>query len=190
MSASASKRAFVVETMGRTCGFLPLLGAIAGGAEKAYLPETGITLEQLTTDVAALVDAFESGRSFYLAVMGEEASQFYTGDVISKLFEAEGHGLYSVRDAVVGHIQQGGSPSPFDRINATRLAYMAISNLDAQLVEGRSEYVAASSEAPGLLAPLRDVTGDMDWDNQRPKRQWWMQLRPVFDQLSRRPGQE
>ena len=42
----------------------------------------------------------------------------------------------------------------------------------------------------GLLAPLRDVTGDMDWDNQRPKRQWWMQLRPVFDQLSRRPGQE
>lgn len=190
MSASASKRAFVVETMGRTCGFLPLLGAIAGGAEKAYLPETGITLEQLTTDVAALVDAFESGRSFYLAVMGEEASQFYTGDVISKLFEAEGHGLYSVRDAVVGHIQQGGSPSPFDRINATRLAYMAISNLDAQLVEGRSEYVAASSEAVGLLAPLRDVTGDMDWDNQRPKRQWWMQLRPVFDQLSRRPGQE
>lgn len=190
MSASASKRAFVVETMGRTCGFLPLLGAIAGGAEKAYLPETGITLEQLTTDVAALVDAFESGRSFYLAVMGEEASQFYTGDVISKLFEAEGHGLYSVRDAVVGHIQQGGSPSPFDRINATRLAYMAISNLDAQLVEGRSEYVAASSEAAGLLAPLRDVTGDMDWDNQRPKRQWWMQLRPVFDQLSRRPGQE
>ncbi len=190
MSASASKRAFVVETMGRTCGFLPLLGAIAGGAEKAYLPETGITLEQLTTDVAALVDAFVSGRSFYLAVMGEEASQFYTGDVISKLFEAEGHGLYSVRDAVVGHIQQGGSPSPFDRINATRLAYMAISNLDAQLVEGRSEYVAASSEAAGLLAPLRDVTGDMDWDNQRPKRQWWMQLRPVFDQLSRRPGQE
>ena len=190
MSASASKRAFVVETMGRTCGFLPLLGAIAGGAEKAYLPETGITLEQLTTDVAALVDAFESGRSFYLAVMGEEASQFYTGDVISKLFEAEGHGLYSVRDAVVGHIQQGGSPSPFDRINATRLAYMAISNLDAQLVEGRNDYVAASSEASGLLAPLRDVTGDMDWDNQRPKRQWWMQLRPVFDQLSRRPGQE
>ena len=190
MSASASKRAFVVETMGRTCGFLPLLGAIAGGAEKAYLPETGITLEQLTTDVAALVDAFESGRSFYLAVMGEEASQFYTGDVISKLFEAEGHGLYSVRDAVVGHIQQGGSPSPFDRINATRLAYMAISNLDAQLVEGRNDYVAASSEASGLLAPLRDVTGDMDWDNQRPKHQWWMQLRPVFDQLSRRPGQE
>ncbi|NHB83748.1 hypothetical protein G7085_00905 [Tessaracoccus sp. HDW20] len=85
-------------------------GALAGGAEKAYLPETGISLEQLTTDVAALVDAFESGRSFYLAVMGEEASEFYTGDVISKLFEAEGRGLYSVRDAVIGHVQQGGVP--------------------------------------------------------------------------------
>lgn len=190
MSASASKRAFVVETMGRTCGFLPLMGAIAGGAEKAYLPETGITLEQLTNDVAALVDAFETGRSFYLTVMGEEASEYFTGDVISRLFEAEGHGIYSVRDAVVGHIQQGGSPSPFDRINATRLAYMAITNLDAQLQEGRSEYVAASSGAPGLLAPLRQVTGGMDWENQRPHEQWWMKLRPVFEQLSRRPGQE
>ncbi len=190
MSASASKRAFVVETMGRTCGFLPLLGAIAGGAEKAYLPETGITLEQLTTDVIALVDAFETGRSFYLTVMGEEASQYYTGDVISKMFEAEGHGLYSVRDAVVGHIQQGGSPSPFDRINATRLAYMAICNLDEQLRGGVSDYVAASSGTPGLMAPFRQATGSMDWDNQRPRQQWWMRLRPVFEQLSRRPGQE
>ncbi|MCG6566392.1 6-phosphofructokinase [Tessaracoccus sp. ZS01] len=190
MSASASKRAFVVETMGRGCGFLPLVGGIAGGAEKAYLPETGLTLEQLATDVEALVDAFESGRSFYLAVMGEEASEHYTSDVVARLFEAEGKGLYSVRQAVIGHVQQGGSPTPFDRINATRLAYTAVSNVDEQLRAGQANYVAASSSAPGLLAPLRTVTDGMDWDAQRPREQWWMALRPVFDQLSRRPGQE
>lgn len=190
MSASASKRAFVVETMGRTCGFLPLLGGIAGGAEKAYLPETGISLEELSTDVEALVDAFETGRSFYLAVMGEETSEHYTSDVLAKMFEAEGHGLYSVRQAVIGHIQQGGTPSPFDRINATRLAYQAITNLDQQLGEGTTTYVAAHSAAPGLMAPLRQVTDAMDWELQRPKDQWWMTLRSVFDQLSRRPGQE
>lgn len=95
-----------------------------------------------------------------------------------------------MRDAVIGHIQQGGVPSPFDRINATRLAYLAVTNLDAQLQAGRTDYVAASSGAPGLLAPLREVTAGMDWDNQRPHDQWWMSLRPVFDQLSRRPGQE
>lgn len=190
MSASASKRAFVVETMGRGCGFLPLVGGIAGGAEKAYLPETGLTLEELSTDIEALVDAFESGRSFYLAVMGEDASPHYSSDVVAKLYEAEGKGLYSVRQAVIGHVQQGGSPTPFDRINATRLAYKAVANLDEQLRNGSANYVAASSSEPGLLAPLRTVTEGMDWDAQRPYEQWWMSLRPVFDQLSRRPGQE
>ena len=190
MSASASKRAFVVETMGRGCGFLPLVGGLAAGAEKAYTPETGITLEELTHDVEALVDAFESGRSFYLTVMGEETSEFYTSDVIAKLFEAEGKGMYSVRQAIIGHVQQGGIPSPFDRVNATRLAYSAIVNLDAQLAAGESDYVAASSESPTLMAPMRFVLEDMDWEKQRPKHQWWRTLRPVFDQLSRRPGQE
>ena len=179
MSASASKRAFVVETMGRTCGFLPLLGGIAGGAEKAYLPESGITLEQLSADIEALVDAFETGRSFYLAVMGEETSEHYTADVLARLFEAEGRGLYSVRRALIGHVQQGGTPSPFDRINATRLAYQALVNLDRQLQSGTDDYVAAHSGTPGLMAPLRDVTDHMDWERQRPREQWWLRLRAV-----------
>ena len=75
-------------------------------------------------------------------------------------------------------------------VNATRLAYMAIVNLDEQLSAGSSDYVAASGESPNLMAPLRTVMADMDWENQRPKHQWWRTLRPVFDQLSRRPGQE
>lgn len=190
MSASASKRAFVVETMGRGCGFLPLVGGLAAGAEKAYTPEGGITLEELTQDVAALVDSFDSGRSFYLTVMGEQTSEHYTSDVVAKLFEAEGHGLYSVRQAVIGHMQQGGTPTPFDRINATRLAFMAISNLDAQLVAGTDDYVAASNAVPGLMDRLRHVMDGMDWEVNRPREQWWTRLRPVFDQLSRRPGQE
>lgn len=190
MSASASKRAFIVETMGRGCGFLPLVGALAAGAEKAYLPETGITLADLETDIQALVDAFESGRNFYLAVTGEQASEYYTTDVLRRLFEGEGHGLFTVRDHVVGHVQQGGVPSPFDRINATRLAYRGVKHLHEQFEAELSNYSAASSADAGLYVPLRDVTDGMDWDNQRPIDQWWMKLRPIFDRLSRRPGQE
>lgn len=189
MSASASKRAFVVETMGRTCGFLPLLGGIAGGAEKVYLPETGVTLPQLSEDIKALVDSFDTGRSFYLTVMGEETSEHYTSDVIAKMFEAEGHGRYSVRQAIIGHIQQGGVPTPFDRVNATRLAYHGISYLDEQIREGRAEYGAAQTGVEGLMAPARRVMDDMDWENQRPRHQWWLRLRSVADELSRRPGQ-
>ncbi|MDO5094146.1 MAG: 6-phosphofructokinase [Propionibacteriaceae bacterium] len=190
MSASASKRAFIVETMGRGCGFLPLVGGLAGGAEKAYLPETGITLAELEQDIAALVDAFDSGRNFYLAVVGEGTSAHYTTDVLGKLYEAEGQGRFTVRQAVVGHLQQGGTPSPFDRINATRLAWNAIGYLDQQLRAGRAEYAAAEARTPGLFAPLRDVTDDMDWERMRPKTQWWRALREPFDMLSRRPGQE
>lgn len=190
MSASASKRAFIVETMGRGCGFLPLVGGIAAGAEKAYLPELGINLPDLEEDIAALVDAFDTGRNFYLAVTGEDASQYYTTDVLRRLFEAEGKGRFTVRQAVIGHMQQGGTPSPFDRINATRLAHNALAHLDRQLSEGTARYSAAAREAEGLFGPFRDVTDQMDWENQRPRNQWWMSLRPVFLQLSRRPGQQ
>jgi len=190
MSASASRRAFIVETMGRGCGFLPLVGGLAGGAEKAYLPETGITLPELESDIAALVDAFDSGRNFYLAVVGEGTSEHYTTDVLGKLYEAEGQGRFSVREAVVGHLQQGGNPSPFDRINATRLAWNAIGYLHRQLRDGLAEYAAAHAGTDGLFAPLHDVVEDMDWEKMRPRTQWWRSLRRPFDILSRRPGQQ
>lgn len=188
MSASASRRAFIVETMGRNCGFLPLIGAIAGGAEKAYLPERGITLAELESDIAALVEAFSTGRNFYLAVTGEEASEYYTTDVLRRLFEAEGRGQFTVRDNVVGHMQQGGVPTPFDRINATRLAWNGIQQLDGQLRRGERSYVAASNSSATMFSPWSEVTRGMDWENQRPLDQWWLDLWPVFESLSRRPA--
>ncbi|WP_296140257.1 6-phosphofructokinase [uncultured Tessaracoccus sp.] len=189
MSASASRRAFVVETMGRTCGFLPLLGGLAGGAEKVYLPETGVRLPELARDIEALVDAFDTGRTFYLAVMGEETSEHYTADVIANMFEAEGHGRFTVRKAIIGHVQQGGVPSPFDRINATRLAYHGIDYLDRELQRGGREYAAAESGVEGLMTSARRVLEGMDWEQQRPYKQWWMRLRPVADSLTRETGQ-
>ena len=190
MSASASKRAFIVETMGRGCGFLPLLGGLAGGAERAYLPETGITLAELEVDIAALVDAFASGRNFYLAIMGEDASEYYSGDVLRRLYEAEGDGIFSVRQNVVGHIQQGGTPSPFDRINATRLAWRAIVHLDEQLTAGTSDYTAISGEGHVRFAPFFDIGRQMDWGAQRPHKQWWLELESIFTQLSRKPSRD
>ncbi|RRD48056.1 6-phosphofructokinase [Tessaracoccus sp. OH4464_COT-324] len=188
MSASASKRAFVVEAMGRGCGFLPLLSGIAGGAEKVYLPETGITLDEVKRDIDQLVRNFELGRSFYLSILGEDASEHFTAEVLANLFEAEGRGLYSVRTSVVGHLQQGGTPSAFDRINATRLAYHAIAYLDDQLGSGRSEYGVARSGVPGLMSPADEVLQGMDWEEQRPRRQWWLSLNDIASQLSTPPG--
>ena len=189
MSASASRRAFIVETMGRGCGFLPLMGGLAGGAEKAYLPEVGITLGTLEQDVAEMVESFGSGRNFYLTVLGEDASDHYTTDVLRSVFAAEGQGEFSVRANVVGHVQQGGVPSPFDRINATRLAWNAIQHMDRQLSSGDTSYVAASNDKTLRFAPWHEVSAAMDWGRMRPRSQWWLPLRSVLEGLGRRPDQ-
>jgi 6-phosphofructokinase 1 len=77
-------------------------------------------------------------------------------------------------------LQQGGNPTPFDRILGTRLAVKSIKQLEEQI--GRSE---PESSAIGLLqgsyqfTDLRDLPRLMDMKNGRPKEQWWLNLRPV-----------
>ena len=126
MSGSAAKRAFVVETMGRYCGYLTLMGGLAGGAERVYLHEEGISLESLIADVAWLRESFASGRRLFLAMRNEMANDLYTTDFLARLLEQEGQGLYDVRQNILGHLQQGGSPSPFDRLLAVRLVSRAL----------------------------------------------------------------
>lgn len=185
-SAAASRRAFVVETMGRLCGFLAFMGGLAGGAERVYLPELGMTLEDLHDDAADLVDSFASGRSFYLAVRGEHASEFYTTDVVARLFEAEAQNAYSVRQSVLGHVQQGGYPSPFDRINAARLAARGVTQLHQQLHSRSMDCVVV---AENEMISIRDVELQIDWERNRPTHQWWMEMLPVFRRLSHQPSE-
>ena len=85
-----------------------------------------------------------------------------------------------MREAVLGHVQQGGSPSPFDRIQATRLASRSI----RQLID-----VASRTEPTGLMAglrhgkvhftPLDDLPHLMESHARRPRRQDWLDLRPL-----------
>src|SRR4029077_10726729 len=79
-AGTASKRCFVVETMGGYCGYLALLGGLSGGAVRVYLNEEGITLKDLTHDVQRMVDSFRVGQRLFLTVMNEKASPMYTSD--------------------------------------------------------------------------------------------------------------
>lgn len=190
-SASAAKRCFVVETMGRYCGFLALVSGIASGAERVYLHEDGISLASLAEDVDEMRRAFEGGRRFYLAIRNEEASRDYTTDFLARLFEAEGGDAFDVRTAVLGHVQQGGNPTPFDRIIATRLAAGVIEEVSSQLEDGRAEMVYAvdDDETPAVhFRSVKHMDDDIDWQFRRSADQWWMQLRPVMEKLSWHPG--
>jgi 6-phosphofructokinase 1 len=186
-SAVASKRCFVVEVMGRDCGYLALLSGLATGAEKAYLPELGISLSELQGDVADLIQGFKEGKRLGLIIRNENAGTHYDTDFISTLFDQEGGELFDVRQAILGHIQQGGSPSPFDRVQATRLASRCIEFLIEEV-----DRPTPAAAAIGLKGGEMEFTSLYDFPRliepglQRPKDQWWLRLRPVAITMDKR----
>lgn len=181
MSGSAAKRAFVVETMGRYCGYLALMGALAGGAERVYLHEEGISLPALVDDLAWLRHSFASGRKLFLAIRNENANPLYTTDFLARLLEQEGQGLYDVRQNILGHIQQGGCPTPFDRLLAVRLVSRALDLIGAEFAAGTTNsWYLGLVQSKVTAFPLGQMTAEMDLLYRRPREQWWLALRPVL----------
>ncbi len=184
-SAVAQKRVFVVEVMGRKCGYLALMGGLATGAERVYINETGVTLKDLERDVESLKASFKLGKRLGLLIRNEQANEVYTTGFMCSLFEEEGHDLFDVRQAILGHLQQGGAPSPFDRIQATRLAKRCIEYLIEQ-----SEAETNQSAFIGLQGKeikfhdLQDFPRMANLDMKRPKEQWWMNLRQIASEMS------
>ncbi len=185
-SAVASQRCFVVEVMGRRCGYLALMGGLATGAEKVYMHEDGVTLADLQRDLEALRGGFRQGKRLGLLIRNEDANPFYTTAFMCALFEQEGGELFDVRQAILGHLQQGGDPSPYDRILATRMAAESIEYLIRE-AEARSSGAAAFiglREGRLTITPFEELTRLMDLENKRPKEQWWRQLAPIAKLLA------
>ncbi|HEY65468.1 MAG TPA: 6-phosphofructokinase [Caldilineae bacterium] len=184
-SAGATHRCFVVEVMGRYCGYLALMSALATGAERVYLHEEGITLRDLEEDLRLLVASFEAGKNLGLMIRNERANPLYTTDFIRALLEEEGGDLFEVRQAVLGHLQQGGDPTPFDRILATRLAVRCVAFLSEQA--GKDEPASACVGLVGgeiRFTDLEEIPRIADMKHRRPKQQWWMDLRPIARMLA------
>ncbi len=187
-SAMAARRCFVVETMGRYCGYLALMSGLAGGAERVYLHEEGVTLADLQTDVERLIESFRGGRRLYLTIRNERANPHYTTDFLCALFEQEGSDLFDVRQAVLGHIQQGGNPSPYDRILATRLAAHCLDFLTQELDRGATEGAFIGLvEGKVTTFPIKLMPDMVDWTFRRPREQWWLELRPVLRAVAWQP---
>ena len=159
---------------------LALMSAMATGAERVYIPEEGVSLEDLVVDVRQLVSGFEQGKRLGLVIRNEEANTTYSTGFMCALFEEEGGDLFDVRQAILGHIQQGGNPTPFDRIMATRLAVRCIDYLESQV--GSPEPMSAcigQQEGRIVFTDLEEMHRLMDKELRRPRHQWWLSLRPI-----------
>ncbi len=179
-SAVASQRTFIVEVMGKYCGYLAMMSAMATGAERVYLHEEGVTLKNLVDDVEKLSQDFRRGKRLGLIVRNEKANELYTTDFMHALFEEEGHDLFDVRQAVLGHMQQGGDPSPFDRIFATRLASRCI-NFVGGTFENDEVTAVCIGQIEGRIETMEmdRVPRKLDDKHMRPKKQWWMKMREL-----------
>ncbi len=111
-TASSHDRTFVVETMGRNCGYLAVVSAIACGAEYALIPEVPYEIGDICENLRR---RFKEGRDNSIIMVAEGAAR--AADVAARIKDSIG---FETRIMVLGHYQRGGSPSTFDRLLAAR----------------------------------------------------------------------
>lgn len=197
-SATGTKRrVFIVETMGGYCGYLATVSALSSGADNAYIFEEPFTVQDLSDDVDVILSKMEVGAKRYLVVRNEWADKNLTTDFVQSLFNSEGKKQFTTRVNVLGHVQQGGSPTPFDRNMGTKLAARALEFLLIQLKENLTadnKVVAKTPHTATLLGlkgrkvvftPVQDLKKDTDFEHRLPTDQWWLGLRPLLRVLAR-----
>ena len=148
-TASSHQRAHVVEVMGRDCGYLALMSAIAGGAEAVLIPEFEPRPEEI---MHAFRKSWEQGKPHFIVVAAEgaplSAEEFHE-------YVNEASGGFESRITVLGHVQRGGSPTAFDRILASRMGAAAVQALS----EGESGVMIRLEGRRMGRIPLQQVVG-------------------------------
>jgi 6-phosphofructokinase 1 len=125
VTASSHQRAFLVEVMGRDCGYLALAAAVAGGAEAAIIPEMEMDPEALAEELRG---AYQRGKPHALVVVAEGAQ--YNAKRLMHYFAEHRQRLgFELRATILGHVQRGGTPGAFDRLLATRFGAAAVDRL-------------------------------------------------------------
>ncbi|MCR4428074.1 MAG: 6-phosphofructokinase [Caldiserica bacterium] len=134
-TATSHERAFVVEVMGRTAGYLALMSGLAGGAEFIAIPEVPFKMEEVAQ---AIKRGFERKKRHFIIVLAEGVMGAY--QLAQELYERTGH---EIKVSILGHIQRGGNPSAYDRYLASRLGAAAV---QAIISGRRGEMVGLKNE--------------------------------------------
>ncbi len=151
VTASSHERAFLVEVMGRNCGYLALISGIAGGAECIVLPEAETDPEAIALE---LRQSYERGKTHATVVVAEGAK--YNAERLSSYFQEHRERIgFELRIIKLGHVQRGGAPGVFDRLLATRFGAAA-----SELI-AREQFGVLVGLIKGAIAttPLADIVG-------------------------------
>uniref|UniRef100_A0A8C2KVE1 ATP-dependent 6-phosphofructokinase n=1 Tax=Cyprinus carpio TaxID=7962 RepID=A0A8C2KVE1_CYPCA len=194
-SASGTKRrVFIIETMGGYCGYLATVGGLAAGADAAYIYEEPFDIRDLQSNVEHLTEKMKTSIQRGLVLRNENCSENYTTDFIYQLYSEEGKGVFDCRKNVLGHMQQGGAPSPFDRNFGTKIAAKAMQWISKKLKEFYRKGKEKLDDSACLLGmrrralvfqPVIQLKDETDFVHRIPKEQWWLRLRPLMKILAK-----
>lgn len=145
-TASSFSRAFVVEVMGRDCGYLAMTSALACGAEICLTPELPYNLETIGARLRHQI--VHEDRDHILAVVAEGTKM---GDYLTRWIN-DSIGM-ETRLTVLGHVQRGGSPTVHDRIMAYKFAVAAVDSLE----NGGTNSVMIYKDGTFGSLPIHDV---------------------------------
>ncbi|XP_057401268.1 ATP-dependent 6-phosphofructokinase, liver type [Balaenoptera acutorostrata] len=195
-SASGTKRrVFIVETMGGYCGYLATVTGIAVGADAAYVFEDPFNIQDLKANVEHMTEKMKTDIQRGLVLRNEKCHEYYTTEFLYNLYASEGKGIFDCRTNVLGHLQQGGAPTPFDRNYGTKLGVKAIlwmsEKLRAVYRKGRvfanapdSACVIGLQKKAVAFSPVTELKKDTDFEHRMPLEQWWLNLRLMLKMLA------
>lgn len=197
-SASGTRnRVFVVETMGGYCGYLATMAGLSGGADAAYINEENFSIKDLQNDVTHLSAKIKDGVKRGLILRNENANENYSTDFIHRLYNEEGKGIFTCRMNILGHMQQGGRPSPFDRNLGTKMAAKCAERLIQQVKDSKlpdGTIYTTSPETASLMGlvkrqsqftPVQELSLKTDFRHRRPSENWWLGLRSLLRILAK-----
>ncbi|KAM9004427.1 ATP-dependent 6-phosphofructokinase, liver type [Sarcophilus harrisii] len=195
-SASGTKRrVFIVETMGGYCGYLATVTGIAVGADAAYIFEDPFNIHDLKANVEHLTDKMKTDIQRGLVLRNEKSHEHYTTDFLYNLYSSEGKGVFDCRTNVLGHLQQGGAPTPFDRNYGTKLGVKAMLWMSDKLRESyrKGRVFANSADTACVIglrkkavafSPVTELKKVTDFEHRMPRDQWWLDLRLMLKMLA------
>ncbi|XP_056131296.1 phosphofructokinase, muscle b [Lampris incognitus] len=195
-AAGTKRRVFIVETMGGYCGYLATMAGLASGADAAYIFEDHFSIRDLELNVEHLVQKMKTTVKRGLILRNERSNANYTTDFIYNLYSEEGKGVFDCRKNVLGHMQQGGTPTPFDRNFGTKMGAKAVLWLTDKLKEcyrhGRifanspnTACVLGMKKRALVFQSLDELKEESDFEHRIPKTQWWLRLRPLLKILAK-----
>jgi 6-phosphofructokinase 1 len=150
-TGSSHTRAFLIETMGRDCGYLAMMAGLAGGAEVISTPEFEVGASEIAQRLRA---AYERGKTHAIVVIAEGVKD-NSAKILEHFNNDKSMTGFELRATVLGHVVRGAPPTAFDRFLATLLGVNAVKSLN----EGAFGVLVGYQNGEVTRTPLAEVAG-------------------------------